>query len=296
MALQKEIWINDIVAPLFADNTFAARSINHSGFVNNKTVHVPNAGSAPSIVKNRSTFPAQAGGRTDSDLTYDINEYTSDPIHIKNGEEVELSYDKRQSVIAQMRAALVDAVHGDIVDAWIDGVTPITKTLAAFGASDVLDLATTFNAQDIPQTGRCLLLNAQAYSNLLEDLTQQQSQAFLASADAQKGTVGAIYGFDVYLRSSVSPTNSNVFAVAWQQECVSRALGNVELFTDEKNPSYYGDILSALVRAGGAAIRQDGKGVAALSTGTQTTPQEGEGEQGDNGEQGGEGGQEGEGE
>jgi hypothetical protein len=271
MALQKEIWINDIVAPLFADNTFAARSINHSGFVNNKTVHVPNAGSAPSIVKNRSTFPAQAGGRTDSDLTYDINEYTSDPIHITNGEEVELSYDKRQSVIAQMRAALVDAVHGDIVDAWIDGVAPAVKAIASFGSSDVLALATTFNSQDVPQTGRCLLLNAQAYSNLLEDLTQQQSQAFLASADAQKGTVGAIYGFDVYLRSSVSPANSNVYAVAWQQECVSRALGDVNLFVDEKNPSYYGDILSALVRAGGAAIRQDGKGIAAISAIAPTT-------------------------
>jgi hypothetical protein len=137
--------------------------------------------------------------------------YTSDPIHITNGEEVELSYDKRQSVIAQMRAALVDAVHGDIVDAWIDGVTPTMKAIASFGSSDVLDLATTFNSQDVPQTGRCLLLNAQAYSQLLEDLTQQQSQAFLASADAQKGTVGAIYGFDVYLRSSVSPANSNVY-------------------------------------------------------------------------------------
>ncbi len=271
MALQKEIWINDIVAPLFADNTFAARSINHSGFVNNKTVHVPNAGSAPSIVKNRSTFPAQAGGRTDSDLTYDINEYTSDPIHITNGEEVELSYDKRQSVIAQMRAALVDAVHGDIVDAWIDGVTPTVKAIANFGSSDVLALATTFNGQDVPQTGRCLLLNAQAYSQLLADLTQQQSQAFLASADAQKGTVGTIYGFDVYLRSSVSPANSNVYAVAWQQECVSRALGDVNLFVDEKNPSYYGDILSALVRAGGAAIRQDGKGIAAIAASAQTT-------------------------
>ncbi len=271
MALQKEIWINDIVAPLFADNTFAARSINHSGFVNNKTVHVPNAGSAPTIVKNRSTFPAAAGGRTDADLNYNINEYTSNPIHITNGEEVELSYDKRQSVIAQMRAALVDAVHGDLVNAWIEGVTPVVKAIANFGASDVLALATTFNSQDVPQTGRCLLLNARAYSQLLEDLTQQQSQAFLATADAQKGTVGTIYGFDVYLRSSVSSANSDVYAVAWQQECVSRALGNTELFVDEKNPSYYGDILSALVRAGGAAIRQDGKGVAAIAASAQTT-------------------------
>jgi hypothetical protein len=45
----------------------------------------------------------------------------------------------------------------------------------------------------------------------------------------------------------------------------------VDLFVDEKNPSYYGDILSALVRAGGAAIRQDGKGIAAISASAPTT-------------------------
>ena len=44
MALQVEIWVKSIIEGLFANNTFAARSVDHSEFVNEKTVHVPNAG------------------------------------------------------------------------------------------------------------------------------------------------------------------------------------------------------------------------------------------------------------
>jgi hypothetical protein len=51
MALNREIWINSIVEQLFADNTFMARSLDHSEFVNNLTVHVPCAGSAPGVTK-----------------------------------------------------------------------------------------------------------------------------------------------------------------------------------------------------------------------------------------------------
>ena len=117
MALQKEIWLNSIVELLFASNTFAARSVNHSAFVTDKTVHVPNAGSAPGVVKNRSTFPGTASQRTDYDLTYDINEYSTDPIHLQYSEEVELSYNKRESILKQMKAALAEAVHADLVAA-----------------------------------------------------------------------------------------------------------------------------------------------------------------------------------
>ena len=51
MALQVQIWIKSIIENLFADNSFASKSVDHSEFVNEKTVHVPNAGAAPSVVK-----------------------------------------------------------------------------------------------------------------------------------------------------------------------------------------------------------------------------------------------------
>ena len=60
MALQKEIWLADLVEPLFAADTFAARAVDHSAFVSGRRVHVPNAGAPPAVVKNRPALPAAA--------------------------------------------------------------------------------------------------------------------------------------------------------------------------------------------------------------------------------------------
>lgn len=296
MALQKEIWISSIIEGLFADNTFAARSLNHSEFVNKKTVHVPNAGNAPGVTKGRSEFPASVSTRTDSDLTYSIYEYTTDPFRIPNAEEVELSYYKRESIIRGCRNALSDAVHNDLIKAWVpSGYTRVGTSGSAAAAhapsatgnrkavdiADILNLKKAMDMNNLPQTGRCLLLDPVMYSQLLSALNDSQAQAFLASANAQQGVVGKIYGFDVYMRSTVlsviaagtslstsAAATDSAAALAWHEDYVSRAIGTTELFNDDDNPLYYGDVVSALVRAGGSYMSYEKKGVLLL---TQTT-------------------------
>jgi len=297
MALQKEIWLSSIVEPLFADNTFAARSVNHSAFVNNKTVHVPNAGGAPNVVKNRSTFPGTASQRNDADLTYTINEYSTDPIHLQHSEEVELSYNKRESILKQMKEVLKDSVHADLIVSWVPSgyakvgtsgaaapahMSSATGNRQAMTKADVLAVKKQFDIDDVPQTGRCMLLDAVMYDQLLGSLTESESNAFLASANAQRGIVGTIYGFDIYMRSTVLRVNAagttinpsaaattSAAGLAWQDGCVGHAEGEHEIFDDTDNPLYYGDIMSALVRAGGSYIRNDKKGVCVIY---QTTP------------------------
>ncbi|MEG1998488.1 MAG: hypothetical protein RR015_00550, partial [Bacteroidales bacterium] len=91
MALQKEIWINSIVEGLLTDNSFASRSINHSAFVNGKTVHIPGAGAPPSVTKTRASALANLtglAGRTDTDLTYNMETYFAGPVLIENPETV----------------------------------------------------------------------------------------------------------------------------------------------------------------------------------------------------------------
>lgn len=292
MALQKQIWLSSIVELLFASNTFAARSIDHSAFVTNKTVHVPNAGSAPSVTKNRSVFPATASQRTDYDLTYDINEYSTNPVHIQNAEQVELSYNKRESVLKQMKSALADNVHIDLALSWVPSgyakvgtsgaATPAhlataTGNRQAMTKADVLAVKNLFDLDDVPQEGRCILLDAVMYNQLLASLSESEAAAFNASVDAQRGIVGRLYGFDIYMRSTVfrvvaagtsmassAGATDSAAGLAWQEDCVSRAVGNHELFENEKDALYYGDVMSALVRAGGKYIRNDKKGVAVI--------------------------------
>jgi hypothetical protein len=57
-------------------------------------------------------------------------------------------------------------------------------------------------------------------------------------------------------------------ALAWHEQSVVRALGEVRAFENEGDPTWYGDIYSFLVRAGGRIRRADEKGVVALLQGT----------------------------
>ena len=82
MALNKEVWLNTIVENFFPDNSFASKSVDDSAFVDNKTVHVPNAGTPSGVVINRTTLPATVSRRTDYDLDYDIDELYSQTIGI----------------------------------------------------------------------------------------------------------------------------------------------------------------------------------------------------------------------
>ena len=79
-----------------------------------------------------------------------------------------------------------------------------TGNRKALCRADVQKLMVKFNADNVPQEGRYLLLDAYMYDQLLGDLTSVQNQAFLASADAQRGIVGKLFSFNVMMRSEVA--------------------------------------------------------------------------------------------
>lgn len=295
MAMQKEIWINSIVEGLFADNSFLSKAFNADEFVNQgKTVHIPNAGAPSGVVKNRSTFPATVESRTDIDLTFDLNNYSTNPIKISLAEEVELSYNKRESVLRQDKATLHNAISEGVMYEWLpliansirtSGGAVAAHTPSATGnrkalvKADVLKLMTKFNVGDIPAEGRYLLLDALMYEQLLESLTANEAQAFHAAVDVKNGIVGRLYGFNIMMRSRVGvyatagtkkewtvagAATDNAAALAWHTNSVCRALGEVVAREQLNSPQYYGDIYAFEVRCGGRAMRNDVKGLAAI--------------------------------
>lgn len=294
MALNKQIWLTTIQENFFPNDSFAVKSVDDSAFVDNKTVHVPNAGAPSGVEINRPDLPASVSRRKDNDLTYDIDELTTNPIHIPNVDMVELSYDKRQSVLYNDRSQLQKEACQNLLYRWGNGA----KAFATSGESraahtsvtsignrkkitktDVLAIATQLNSDDVPATERYLLLDAVMYDDLLTDLTDKELSAFLASADVQRGVVGMLYGFEVMQRSKVLRTTAGkavtkwtdedtaselAAGLAWQKSCVSRAIGEVKMFDSLDNPLYYGDIYSFLLRAGGEKRRYDKKGIALI--------------------------------
>lgn len=295
MGLQKEIWMSTIVEGLFADNSFLSKAFNADEFVvQGKTVHIPNSGAASSATKNRVVFPAVAAKRTDNDLTFDLDEITTTPIHIPNAETIELSYNKRESAIRTDRASIIEVASESILYSWLpliansigtSGAAVLGHTPAAAGnrkafvKADVLALMTKFNNANVPQDGRYLLCDAVMYSQLIDSLTANEAQAFHSTVDVKNGVLGQLYSFNVMMRSRVgvyatagtkkewsaaAVATDNAASIAFHTNSVCRALGQVEMFGSESDPLYYGDIYSFLVRCGGRIMRNDVAGLCAV--------------------------------
>lgn len=295
MAVQKEIWQRDLVKDFFADNSFASKSVNDDIYVNEgKKVHIPNAGAPADVEVNRQTLPAKTKERKDTDIEYTLDELTTDPVRIPFADTVELSYDKRNSVISQNKLNLIETASEILLKNWAPakencvettGTEVNAHTAEATGKrksldkKDILALMTKMDAANLPQEGRYLLLDASMYAQLIESLTETESIGFFAAANVQKGVVGQLYGFNILKRSKVlvytkagivkdvnakGAADDNAAGLAWHESCVSRALGEVKMFDSLNNPLYYSDIYSFLVRVGGAKRRTDKKGVYAI--------------------------------
>ena len=178
-----------------------------------------------------------------------------------------------------------------------DNVIPVTSIIRTSGESiDATEegqtgkrLALTYkelqkaqalmNKQNTPKNDRYLLIESYMLQQLTDSLSSNQMAAFQQTADLANGVVGKLAGFKIMERSTVlkftaegvpmAPgaeiaATTNIAALAWQKDCVSKAIGDIKAFQDIDNPEYYGNIFSALVKAGGRCRRADWKGVIAI--------------------------------
>ena len=303
MAIQKEVWISDIQENLFANNEFINRATDHSMWISNKTVHVPQAGANPAVSKNRAVLPATITQRTDTDLTYDMAEFTTDPILIANIEELQVNYSKRKSVLAQHVATLGDVIGNQTLYAWApagagtyrkttgsavsSALAPTaTSTRLAITLADIAAAKGILDKQNIPQTGRVLVMPADMYNaQLLAIADVYQAQSYGSSA-LPSGVVNRIHGFDIIVRPSVvvydnsgtpalkavdadgtpttEATTDNMACLAYHPSYVAKAMGDTKVFYAEDQPEYYGSYFSALQMWGSAKLRTDQKGIVAI--------------------------------
>lgn len=217
MALQTEVWVADIKEKLFPDNSFAALAIDDSAFVENKTVNLANAGALPVVERNRTVLPAPTIKRQDVDLSYQLQEFTSSPTFIQDIEEIEVAYNKRQSVLqnhvmtqnlktanwmqyswAPTQAANILRTTGSNRDAVIDGATGQRKTLLL---SDIFKAKGIMDDMDLPEEGRVMLIPAYMYNDLLEaEKTSLVNLQTTGEAVIRQGRLDTLLGMRIITR------------------------------------------------------------------------------------------------
>lgn len=297
-AITKEIWQNFIIGGLFKANAFLNFCFNADEYVlQGKVVHIPQAGAASSVTKNRSALPATISKRTDTDVTYPLDEYTTDPKLVGHAETVELSYDKMESVMQEDMAALRETVADNLIIAWCPttasqiirttGTGVVAHLPSATGnrkklvPADFKNAMTKMNGQSIPMEERYALISAQMYDQLVDSFSETQYKDFSKVLDVENGIVGQLYGFKIIMRPTVAVYNNagtpavkaygaagaatdNDVVLCWQRNAVERALGEVVPFHNPGVAEYYGDVMSFLLRMGGRIRRSDEKGVIAI--------------------------------
>lgn len=288
MALQVEIWAPDIKEFLIKDNEFINTGTSQDDNVlAGKVVHKPQSGGAAAVVRNRASYPATVVLRSDTDLTYEIDEYTTDPFHIPHKDTVELSYDKRMSMLQENAANLKEVLADNLAYSWAKNV-PGGKKIDTTGAAnaggfkrltkeDFIRAQNVLNNDNVPKDMRYMLITADQLADLLADTTL--TGYFQSPVNLEEGVIARMFGFNLMMRSSViTMTSGKVVklpeaaaaggdisgAIFYQKQMVERAWGDIKLFENTDDPTYYGDIYSLLVRFGGRNVRADNKGVGIL--------------------------------
>jgi len=303
MALETEVWSEDIQENLFADDAFVLRGTDHSAFISNLTVHVPQAGANPAVEKARAVIPAVIKKRTDTDLTYNLAEFTTEPIVVRDVEDLQNSYDKRMSVLRQHVDTLGETIGNHTAFEWgVSNGARIVRTSGSAVATalssgatgtrnaitlvDIAKLRAIMDKDNVPKKGRVLLIDSDIYNNQLITIPDVYQQQSIGMSNLPEGVVQRLYGFDIMIRSFVityddagtpvrkpiganglpiaTATDDNIGCIAFHPSFVSQAVGGTNIFSEEKSPTMYGDVFSAGQMFGAAKLRTDQKGLATL--------------------------------
>lgn len=269
---------------LFAENQYFMRSRKDSN-ANDEQVNIPVSGSKPGVSVDRATVPATVTQRTDSASFYVNHEFTSDPILIKDSDEFKTNYNKRQDVMSDAMNTLQETIGDYMAYYWAEETTVqqvrtsggarVATAPSATGDRKALTLADIraaklkLDAQNIPQGGRYAVITPAMLDDLLA-INEVLSSDFNNGRPMVDGTIGTLFGFSFYVRSSVNVFNNaatpvikapgsageatdNEAAIFWHMDCVRHSEGNMKLYMDEDRADSYGTIVSSMVRAGGVA-------------------------------------------
>lgn len=264
--LLKEIWIAAIKENFFRHANHLTRSVDMSGFVNNNTINLAEAGAVPRILKNNKTYPVPVAPRNDNAIALQLDYYDTEGTVISNAEAIQYAYNKLSSVTFNHSSALMERFSDIATYNWTptqDGTyTPVFATTGAartdgrlrLTIADIAKMEERFNTLKFPKQGRILVLCPQHKADLLA----QDALLFKNFADLKTGSVMPLYGFEIYeyggfatfngssgVKVSVDENQSFVAAPStdapsslfYCESEVMHALGELDVFFTQKSTS-----------------------------------------------------------
>ena len=287
MALNKEVWIDQIMQGFYPDDSFLQRVKDFSEFVENDRLHIASAGIDPKVLINNTTYPIKTVERDDEDNEIILDKFETENTLVRRPDAIEYSYDKLESVIGQHRATLRKSVAMKAIHAFspakdtTDTPVILTSGLAAPGRkrmtfADILALKERFDDADVPLNDRVMVLHPKHVSDLL----LQDTELFKNLTNIKDGKPFHFAGFDFYTFAqmpvytttdgtltkvafnAVKPEDAQFASVAFYAEEVMKADGEIYMYSKEDDPAERATIVGFDKRFVALPIR--GKGVGAI--------------------------------
>lgn len=291
MAVDQELWIKTINENIFTSlDLIKVASTDDGNYLNAKTVHVPQAGAAGTVLKNPAR-PLVIDQRSDVVLSYDIDEWVMPAKLVTLGEQNSLTYNKLQSIVADHIGGIGERIMREFLINWYPGNTYSVDTTGsnyvahAPGATgnrkglvlaNLLLAAKKLDDQGYPMNDRYLMVDSTMLFQLLDVLgitTYRDSVLLNASTMDLPPVAGfkiislphvayAVVSTDVVRPyGDAGGTTDQAIAIAAHKSALSFAVGNTEVFNNDRDAIYAGDIVSAAAMAGAKYRRYDKKGV-----------------------------------
>lgn len=285
MALNKEIWINQILSGFYPDDSFLQKVVNYSEFVENDRLHVPSSGLDPKVLINNTTYPIRVVTREDEDNEIQLDKFETENTLVRRPDAIEYSYNKLESVISQHRATLrksvaMKAAHAYAPNKDTDDTPVILTTGEAIKGrrrmtfADILTLKERFDAAEIPLADRYIILHPKHVSDLLlEDIKLFKDLTNIKDGEPFKFGGFGCYQFaqmptyktvnDVLTKVPFDDAATDQFAsVAFYAKEVMKADGDIYMYANVDDPKERATIVGFDKRFVALPIR--GKGIGAI--------------------------------
>ena len=205
-----EIWTGELVKTLreYITGSWLDGIPDSSSIVNNDTIHLVEVGVDPDVLVNNTTYPIPLQALDDADIAISLDKFQTKVTPITDDELYAISYDKIARVKESHSNAINDAKFAKAAHALCansnTAKTPVLTTSGERDAStgrlkmtalDVLKMKASLDKLSVPVENRRLVLCTDHVNDLLETDQRFKEQY---NIDRANGTVGRLYGFDIY--------------------------------------------------------------------------------------------------
>jgi hypothetical protein len=263
--LQKEIWEPSLKENPVPDTSFVYASTDKSEYVDNNKIHLQEAGIEPGVHENYfDNNEDELPLANVDDIPHEalLATYSTEQTRHRNLQEIELAYNRMQSVIGRHKTSLAKNLGKRAAHAWTPSANTTYNKLISLAADDsildaIIDLQANYMALDKGGEALNICITPEHLARIQKE-DKKLYKEIMGDKDA------LIYGFKPYYYSqtplftaagakkafgAVAEAGDKRSTFTWATDEVFRCFGDVEMYYTLKSSGLQADTISFAQRA-----------------------------------------------